>query len=225
MSNMTPGGRDTLFFCGVKSYVYGPPYTGHIRVDFGFYHDENLVGIEVPLVWIGPVEFYWGTFSNTRVESLTIKTLIFDEVNQRILVQAVAIPPGPDLIRPGKGKLVEIIAMVSDTGTLILDSITFDSHSLRFVPEEAVDIAPVFNKLVFRIESDTIKPGDIDLNGDINMADLITLVNYLFRGWIVSFKPATDVNSDCRVSLPDVITMVNYFFKSGPQLKPGCAWD
>jgi len=69
-------------------------------------------------------------------------------------------------------------------------------------------------------------PGDANFDGGISLADVIHLVNYIFKHatppdpelWI------GDVNADCRVTLADVIYLVNYIFKPGwqPPAK-GCA--
>jgi DNA-binding beta-propeller fold protein YncE len=65
--------------------------------------------------------------------------------------------------------------------------------------------------------------GDVNGTGDVTSADIIHLVNYLFRG-----APAPDiltlgdVNRNCEITLADVVTMVNLIFRSGPPLRFGC---
>lgn len=68
-------------------------------------------------------------------------------------------------------------------------------------------------------------PGDLNLDGQTNLSDLIWLVNYVFKGgsppdpelWI------GDLNADCKVNLADIIYFVNYLFKTGPKPQQGCA--
>jgi len=58
-----------------------------------------------------------------------------------------------------------------------------------------------------------------DATGDklISLADIIGLVNYLFKGMPISGSPAYgDCNCDGKLSLADAIYLVNYIFKSGP---------
>jgi hypothetical protein len=60
--------------------------------------------------------------------------------------------------------------------------------------------------------------GDVNVSGVITSADIITLVNYVFKGGPAPLPcPASgDVNCNGTVTSADVITEVNYVFKSGP---------
>ena len=62
-----------------------------------------------------------------------------------------------------------------------------------------------------------------DLTGDeqVNIADVIYLVNYLFRGGSAPEHPlSSDANCDGIVDLGDLIYIIDYLYKGGP--KPGC---
>jgi hypothetical protein len=57
-----------------------------------------------------------------------------------------------------------------------------------------------------------------DATGDLNLslADIIGVVNYLFKGMPIPDSPAyADCNCDGKVSLSDAIWLVNYIFRSG----------
>lgn len=60
------------------------------------------------------------------------------------------------------------------------------------------------------------KSGDADNDSNISLADIIFLINYLFKS---GSKPDLfcrgDVNVDTKINLVDVIYLVNYIFKSG----------
>ncbi len=62
------------------------------------------------------------------------------------------------------------------------------------------------------------KCGDVNLDDNINLADIIFLVNYVFKG---GQKPlvlwASDFNSDNLINIADIIYLVNYIFKGGPE--------
>jgi len=66
-----------------------------------------------------------------------------------------------------------------------------------------------------------IKPGDMDLDGQITVGDPVEMVAVIFKG-----KPhiapleAGDVNCDGSFDVGDVIYMINFIFKYGPP--PGC---
>ncbi len=62
-----------------------------------------------------------------------------------------------------------------------------------------------------------------DVNGDqiIELADVVFLLNYLFKGGSEPFPyEAGDVNCDELVDLEDVVFLLNYLFKAGPT--PDC---
>lgn len=220
-----PGIKDSVFFSGIQPYVCGQPYLGHIKVDVQFYNDEDLVGIEVPLSWSGPIVFDSGTYQNTRVNSLSTKILVVDTINSTILIQVGAIPPGPDHMNPGKGKLVTLFGTVTDTGIVRVDTTSFGGYYLRFVPELATEFVPVFKKLELTLHSDSIIPGDVNGDWRVTLEDIIGLVCYIFRGMPLALKPAGDVNASCTITLGDVIYLVNYIFRSGIQPVTGCACD
>ncbi len=66
-------------------------------------------------------------------------------------------------------------------------------------------------------------PGDVNDSRDVTTADIIFLINWLFRGGPApTIQVRGDVSRNCVVTASDVITMVNYILKSGPDLQYGC---
>jgi len=63
--------------------------------------------------------------------------------------------------------------------------------------------------------------GDANGDGVINSADVVYLINYLFKGG-PSPEPLCngDVNCDGIINSADVVYLINYLFKGGPP--PGC---
>lgn len=63
----------------------------------------------------------------------------------------------------------------------------------------------------------TYKPGDADRDNKVNLADIMYMVNYVFKGG-AGPKPgdAGDSNCDDNLNLPDITYLVNYVFKGGP---------
>lgn len=60
-------------------------------------------------------------------------------------------------------------------------------------------------------------PGDVNFNGSITSADIITLVNYVFKGGPAP-QPCQangDVNCNGSVTSADIISLVNFVFKGG----------
>jgi len=76
-----------------------------------------------------------------------------------------------------------------------------------------------FSSRTFTFSTATI--GDADGDGNINVADAVFLINYIFKG-----GPAPDplfvgdANCDNDVNLADAVYIVNFVFNNGPE--PGC---
>ena len=63
--------------------------------------------------------------------------------------------------------------------------------------------------------------GDANGDGVINSADVVYLINYLFKGGPLSDPLGTgDVNCDGIINSADVVYLINYLFKGGP---PPCS--
>jgi hypothetical protein len=58
-------------------------------------------------------------------------------------------------------------------------------------------------------------PGDADASGTLTSADVIYLVNYVFKGGPLPLPcaGAGDANCDGGVNASDIITVVNHLFK------------
>lgn len=67
-------------------------------------------------------------------------------------------------------------------------------------------------------------PGDANGDSLVTVADVVFLVNYLYRG---GSEPcmceAADANGDCLINLGDLVYLLNYLFRNGLQPVPGCA--
>ncbi|KPJ65928.1 hypothetical protein AMJ44_09240 [candidate division WOR-1 bacterium DG_54_3] len=64
--------------------------------------------------------------------------------------------------------------------------------------------------------------GDVNEDGTINSADIVFLINYLFKGGPPPSWPLNraDCNGDGVVNSADVVCMIDYLFKGGPD--PNC---
>ena len=67
-------------------------------------------------------------------------------------------------------------------------------------------------------------PGDATGDEEVNLADVVYLINYLFRdGNPPSPLKAGDTNRDCIVDISDVMYLIDYLFRNGPPPQVGCA--
>jgi hypothetical protein len=66
--------------------------------------------------------------------------------------------------------------------------------------------------------------GDANGNGACETADVVYLINYLFKnGPPPDPMAAGDPNADCQVNCSDVLYLINFQFKNGPVPQYGCA--
>jgi hypothetical protein len=69
----------------------------------------------------------------------------------------------------------------------------------------------------------TYRPGDVNGSWSLTSADIIALVNYVFKGQPLSVPQcAGRCNGDGVVSSSDIIWLVNTVFKGGAEPMAGC---
>lgn len=68
-------------------------------------------------------------------------------------------------------------------------------------------------------------PGDANGDSVVTSADLVFLINYLYRfeGIEPCVCEAADCNGDCTINSGDIVYLIGYLFRSGPVPVPGCA--
>jgi hypothetical protein len=66
--------------------------------------------------------------------------------------------------------------------------------------------------------------GDVDRSGVVTLADVVYLLNFLYRGGPVP-RPlkVADVNGDCSTTFADAVYLIRYLFRSGASPITGCA--
>jgi hypothetical protein len=73
------------------------------------------------------------------------------------------------------------------------------------------------NQDVFTSRMNCIRYGDVNGDGVINVADIVYLINYLFKSGSPPNPYETgDTNCDGSVTISDVVFLINYLFFSGP---------
>jgi hypothetical protein len=95
---------------------------------------------------------------------------------------------------------------------------------LYFMTESSAQSFINHVKVFFGETDSLVTDGDVDGSGSVDVADLVYLVDFLFRGGI---SPANmnsaDVDASCSVNVADVTYLVAYLFIGGPIPQPGCA--
>jgi len=65
--------------------------------------------------------------------------------------------------------------------------------------------------------------GDVDGSRNINIADAVYMVNYIFRsGAPPQDTMGGDVDCDLKVTIADVVYLINHIFRAGPKPCLGC---
>jgi hypothetical protein len=73
------------------------------------------------------------------------------------------------------------------------------------------------NSSIFQLEDYTVWRGDTDGDGMIDIADVIYLLNYLYKGGSAPDPlERGDTNEDGVVDLADAVHLINYLFRHGP---------
>jgi len=77
---------------------------------------------------------------------------------------------------------------------------------------------------VFFNQNQLYVKGDVNQDNKVTVADVVFLINYLFKGGPEPYYLACgDVNRDCQITVSDVVYLVSYLFKGGPLPLSGCA--
>jgi hypothetical protein len=127
---------------------------------------------------------------------------------------------GAGVPTPTYGLFCKMFYRVSGPGTISIDT---NTHPVAGSMGMQDPIGPVPCSWKGPYTFNVVQPplGDINLDGNVNVTDVVRLIQYLFKGG-PSPNPieVADVNLDGRISITDVIVLVNYLFKGGP--KPSC---
>ncbi len=218
-----PGIPDTVRFEPWGTYIPCPPCTGHAVVPFVMFNDEPLIHLEIPLSLAGPITFEKVEFTG-RVQPLPFVS--GDTLWWSLLALTGTSPVWDSAMPPGNGIAAYLYFSLNDTGVAKIDKgIVPAGNPFYHVVGPLGLFLPVFVASEYHIVPQDNPPGDVNQNGGVDLADVVYLINYLFRdGPAPAYPPCADPNIDCWVSLTDVVYLINYLFRSGPEPQPGCAY-
>jgi len=158
---------------------------------------------------------FWGT----RVESFPIKNVSINIFNQTILL---TLQNSSNPLPPGSGLLANMYFQV-DTGVVVGDTLPIDT---AVITGSYLKYTSNLGDYVPRFQAGGIivgEPlwGDFNRDGKVSVTDVVTLINYLFKGGPPSNPPYIgDANCDGSVTVSDAVYLINYLFKGGPP--PSC---
>lgn len=219
-----PGTPDKIRFLPWGTYVLCPPCTGKAVAPMIVVNDESLSMMQIPLYWTGPLSMDTVIFKGKRSDFMTTKYFNIDNWTKTVALQA-GVSTGEPSIPPGDGILIYLYFTVQDTGTVTLDTVSVIPDMFYFWYNSYQWFSPLFYSSEFHILPQSTPPGDVNFDGRSTVADVVWLINYLFRGGPPpSYLPSGDVNTDGIISISDVIYYINYFYKGGPALGMGCTY-
>lgn len=106
-----------------------------------------------------------------------------------------------------------------EMGLYVITALVRDSTA--WVRTDPGDLLSTSHQWTMRIVLPTVLVGDFNGDRVVTSADLVQLVNYVFKGGPApSPMEAGDVDCSATISSADIIGLVNYIFKSGP--RPDC---
>ena len=110
---------------------------------------------------------------------------------------------------------------LDDSTTLDIDTTSTSTNSLQLVTSSASGYIPIWKVLFCPVCVHSSPAGDANCSGGISLADVIYLVNYLFKSWPAPCCPTLgDVNCSGSITLADIIQLVNHIFKAEPAPQP-----
>jgi hypothetical protein len=218
---LTSSGTDTLFLGGVSKIYFTVDANGH-----------DVQSLLWTLQWsfsngniIGPISDQTGevAYSNTAQQAFQTRAFISGSAPGSNPDTSTLILVGfGDSMFHGDEWLWSVTFTPSDTGTIFVDS-TADYFPPHSQPVEANDALVGSLPLDFIPGRIVVLPCPYDQMGDVNQddvltsADLIYLINYMFKSGPdpLPERSIADVNCSGGLGGSDIIYLVNYVFKGG----------
>lgn len=192
-------------------------------VDLYLRNEIDIYSLILPLKYEGPGNLTLDTviFTGSRLEYFEKKEAILEsDVSKIVIYEFVANNGGgSEPLPPGDGLLLQMKFTIGNgvpTDTLSpVDTFSALGYSYSASTVLGVKYVPAFR--VSGVDILCYCRGDFNLSCSATSSDIISLVNYVFKGGTPSPDPWTmDVNTDGSVTSSDIIFLVNFVFKGGP---------
>ena len=221
-----PQAADTISF--YPAYAYYPLPSGpglfyaHVRASC----DDSVGAMMLPLAWSGPVDFDSLTLRETVfADSIRIFNLWETDSSQTLAILGL-IPMHNPPVPPTRGLFATLCFTLTDrTGLVQIDSMFIPPiNYLLFTTTEPQGYQPRYVSGEFPVLE--YWPGDVNFDGVKDVADVVYLLNYIYKGGPIPPHPITaDMNGPDRVlDIEDVVYLLNYLYKRGPAPLPGDPW-
>ena len=117
-------------------------------------------------------------------------------------------------------QFTSVVEPITDTVYLYNDSLLFNErYWWKLKATNSFDISMTSSPIPFY----TWKLGDVDNSHNVDIADLVYLIDFMFLGG-ASIEPvyAGDIDGSCTVDIADLVYFVTYMFSEGPPPQVGC---
>lgn len=102
----------------------------------------------------------------------------------------------------------------------VVKSVTANGKDITATVTDNVCEFVVMEPVVFDVEFDVL-PGDANGDGEISLADVVAVINYIMDKAPANFKVnAADLNGDAKIGIGDVVSIVNILLNSDYQAAP-----
>lgn len=168
------------------------------------------------------------------LKTFTQYTWRLNFVTERELPQAQQDLPHTQLLDTRGGTMNNVYSIIDgslppgltlDTSNGIISGVPTDTGLFTFTAYVDDLGSNFWDEAVFdlRVEPTQLVPGDIDISGSVDIADLIFFVDYSFSGGpaplIINLA---DVDGSCAIDIGDMVYLVDYMFAGGGVLIMGC---
>ncbi|KPK99019.1 MAG: hypothetical protein AMJ90_09735 [candidate division Zixibacteria bacterium SM23_73_2] len=215
-----PGVPDTVKFGEWKACVPCPPCSGRAIVPVEFFNDEDVIGFILLLKESQILDIDTLLFAEEYSEIISLWGLGIgdssgnEDISNSFSVGAVSFNDSIPPIFESK-TILHLYFAVIDTGIASLDSLRLKLPPgdvfTKFTLPSADEFVPQFLKTEYHI---TPTPqGDANLDGEVNLGDVIYLARYIFGKEPIIFDkctPCEDINGDGNLDLSDVIELAHY---------------
>ncbi len=93
---------------------------------------------------------------------------------------------------------------------------TRGEYAVKIQAKDAMDVESPWSAA---LDVEAYLCGDVNDEGSVNVLDIVTLVNYKFKGGDAPrILASADVDHNGAINVLDIVAMVNFKFKSGPEL-------
>ncbi len=183
--------------------------------------------IKIPIEYSGDLDLTYHSLTTVgcRTENFEIAQLVAEDPPTKrlaIQLQASAAQSNPPL-PPGEGVVVIVKFVVGSPAQMdYTTTMLFDGYWIH-KPYFSGDLAGYETVGLSATIGATYVCADVEVDGLVNVLDIIYLIEYKFKGGPAPAPMETaDVNSDTQVDILDIIYLVDFKFKGGePPVCPG----